>query len=255
MRVDAKRQRLGLGPVVVGVASLVTAATGAVALQPATSNALAAAGGGIPTITSDGLRAGLNSMAQARQQASERADRAQRASVRLAAKQEKTAERHAWQRHRAKEIAQVEKRAKHSVTVPRIIDRNIRWTLPVSSYHLSAGFGSSGSHWVSTHTGQDFAAPMGTPIRSVGDGEVISAAYDGAYGNKIEVQLEDGTVTWYCHLSAYEVRSGPVRAGQVIGYLGSTGNSTGPHMHFEVHPGGGDAIDPMPWLREHGLDP
>nr|WP_273378170.1 M23 family metallopeptidase [Actinopolymorpha pittospori] len=107
--------------------------------------------------------------------------------------------------------------------------------------------------WSNLHTGQDFASPMGTPVRSVGEGRIIDASYDGPYGNRIKVQLKDGTVTWYCHLSAYKLRTGYVEAGTVIGYVGSTGNSTGPHLHFEVHPSDGDAIDPLPWLRERGL--
>nr|WP_238342245.1 M23 family metallopeptidase [Actinopolymorpha rutila] len=110
--------------------------------------------------------------------------------------------------------------------------------------------------WSHLHTGQDFASPLGTPVYSVGNGEIIGAGWESAYsafGNRIQVRHDDGTVTWYCHLSRYARRSGPVRAGTLIGYVGSTGNSSGPHLHFEVHPGGGTAIDPLPWLRQKGL--
>ncbi len=129
------------------------------------------------------------------------------------------------------------------------------WALPVARYQLSAGFGASSRLWSRRHTGQDFAAPYGTSVRAVRSGVVISAGWDGAFGQKIVVRHEDGTTTWYCHLSSFVVTSGSVNSGEVIGRVGSTGNSTGNHLHFEVHPGGGDAVDPMPWLRRHGLQP
>lgn len=130
--------------------------------------------------------------------------------------------------------------------------RRPKWVLPVLGFRLTAGFGEYGL-WSSAHTGQDFAAPYGTPVRSVGDGEVISAGYDGAYGNKVVVRHEDGTVTWYCHLSSFEQTSGKVKAGDVIGRVGSTGNSTGDHVHLEVRPGDGDPVEPLTWLRRHGV--
>lgn len=128
-----------------------------------------------------------------------------------------------------------------------------KWVLPVTSYHLTASFGESSGLWASSHTGQDFAAPTGTPVHSVGDGVIISAGWDGAYGRKIAVRHVDGTVTWYCHLSAFVRTSGRVKAGDVIGRVGSTGNTTGPHLHLEVRPGGGAPINPVPWLRAHGV--
>jgi murein DD-endopeptidase MepM/ murein hydrolase activator NlpD len=130
-----------------------------------------------------------------------------------------------------------------------------KWVLPVQGYHLTAGFGEYGL-WSHAHTGQDFAAPIGTPVHAVGDGTIIFASYDGAYGNKIAIQHEGGLVTWYAHLSAYDVKVGDkVRAGQLIGRVGDTGNTTGPHLHLEIRPHKDDPIDPMPWLRAHGLHP
>jgi murein DD-endopeptidase MepM/ murein hydrolase activator NlpD len=129
-----------------------------------------------------------------------------------------------------------------------------KWVLPVDHYRLTAGFGEYGL-WSHAHTGQDFAAPEGTPIRAVGDGKIVSAAYDGAYGNKITILHPDGTVTWYAHMSAFVKTSGEVKAGEVIGRIGSTGNTTGPHLHLEVRPGNGDPVPPLTWLREHGLRP
>jgi murein DD-endopeptidase MepM/ murein hydrolase activator NlpD len=130
------------------------------------------------------------------------------------------------------------------------------WVLPVSGYHLTARFGEVSGLWSHFHTGLDFAAPTGTEIRSIGPGRVVSTGFDGAYGNKTVVRLDEGTVLWYCHQNAFAVRPGQrVRAGQLIGYVGSTGNTTGPHLHLEVHPHGGGPVDPQPWLVEHHLHP
>lgn len=127
------------------------------------------------------------------------------------------------------------------------------WQLPVQGARLTAGFGETGL-WASTHTGLDFAAPEGTPLVAVGPGTVESAAYDGAYGNLVVLRLDDGTVLWYAHLSSFTVSPGErVEAGQQLGALGSTGNSTGPHLHLEVHPPGSGAVDPAGWLAECGL--
>ncbi|HSF26657.1 MAG TPA: M23 family metallopeptidase [Actinomycetes bacterium] len=124
-----------------------------------------------------------------------------------------------------------------------------RWVMPVSGARMSASFGEGGGLWANRHTGQDFAAPSGTPVRAVGDGTIVSAGWDGAFGRKIVIRHRDGTQTWYCHLSSFTRTSGTVKAGQQIGRVGSTGNTTGPHLHFEVHPGGGDPINPLSWLR------
>jgi murein DD-endopeptidase MepM/ murein hydrolase activator NlpD len=127
-----------------------------------------------------------------------------------------------------------------------------RWVIPTSDYRLTAGFGDSGSRWSSNHTGQDFAAPIGTKVYAAAAGEIVSAGYEGAYGNKIVIRHADGTETWYAHLSAFEQTGGTVAAGELIGRVGSTGNSTGPHLHFEVRPGGGGPVAPLGWLEEHG---
>jgi hypothetical protein len=132
-----------------------------------------------------------------------------------------------------------------------------RWSLPLTSYRLSATFGQAGYYWSSGyHTGLDFSAPTGTPIMSVANGVVTSAGYDAAYGNQTIVTLDDGTEIWYCHQTSYAVSVGDnVVAGEVIGYVGSTGNTTGPHLHLEVHPGGGDAVDPWAALVVNGVTP
>jgi murein DD-endopeptidase MepM/ murein hydrolase activator NlpD len=130
-----------------------------------------------------------------------------------------------------------------------------KWVVPTTGFRLTADFGNSGSLWSSGHTGQDFATSTGTKVLAAAAGTVVSAGYEGSYGNKIIMRHEDGTETWYAHLSSFEVRSGTeVAAGELIGRVGSTGNSTGPHLHFEVRPDGGGPVNPMPWLRDHGVD-
>ncbi|GAB3664960.1 hypothetical protein GCM10027596_30290 [Nocardioides korecus] len=131
------------------------------------------------------------------------------------------------------------------------------WVLPVTGYHLTGRFGQVSGLWATVHTGLDFAAPEGTPIHSIGPGVVVSTGYEGAYGNKTVVKLDDGTVLWYCHQSRFGVEAGQrLAAGELLGYVGSTGNVTGAHLHLEVHPHGQDqAIDPAIWLPEHHLHP
>ena len=131
-----------------------------------------------------------------------------------------------------------------------------QWVLPLSSYRLTAGFGQSSYLWSSVHTGLDFSAPTGSPIHAVANGVVTSTGYDGSYGNKTVITLDDGTELWFCHQSSFLVNVGDtVRGGEIIGTVGSTGNSTGPHLHLEVRPGAGDPVDPFTALLEHGVQP
>ncbi|WP_183096086.1 M23 family metallopeptidase, partial [Nocardioides stalactiti] len=134
-----------------------------------------------------------------------------------------------------------------------------RWSLPIAAgvYRLTADFGQAGYYWSSGyHTGLDFAAPTGTPLMAVANGVVTSVGYEGAYGNQTIVTLEDGTEVWYNHQTSMTVSEGDnVIAGQVIGTVGSTGNVTGPHLHLEVRPGGGDPVDPYAALVVNGVNP
>ncbi|WP_443072112.1 M23 family metallopeptidase [Streptomyces sp. WMMC1477] len=127
------------------------------------------------------------------------------------------------------------------------------YTLPLANFQLTSGYGESGNMWSSDHTGQDFAAPTGTPVKAVHSGTIKEAGWAGAYGYRIVLELEDGTEIWYCHLSSMTRTSGTVTTGDTIGRVGSTGNSTGPHLHLEVRPGGTDTVDPLAWLRAKGL--
>ncbi|MBR7677378.1 transglycosylase family protein [Streptomyces daliensis] len=118
-------------------------------------------------------------------------------------------------------------------------------------YKASGGSWSSGSH-----TGVDFSASSGTPVKSVTSGTVVSADWGGAYGNEVVIKNDDGKYTQYGHLTSSSVQPGQqVDAGEQIAVSGSTGNSTGPHLHFEVRTGPdyGSDIDPVSYLQSHGL--
>ncbi|MFD5204405.1 peptidoglycan DD-metalloendopeptidase family protein [Streptomyces sp. NPDC058375] len=129
-----------------------------------------------------------------------------------------------------------------------------KFVLPVKQHGLSAYYGQAGVNWMSVHSGIDFPVSYGTPVMAATDG-TVRAQLNSAYGVMAIVTAADGTETWYCHLSSTKIRSGTVKAGDVIAYSGNSGNSTGPHLHFEVRPGGGAAIDPLAWLRSKGVDP
>ncbi|UYQ65782.1 M23 family metallopeptidase [Streptomyces peucetius] len=122
---------------------------------------------------------------------------------------------------------------------------------------VTTPYRASGAMWSSGyHTGVDFAASSGTSVKAIGAGTVVSAGWGGAYGNEVVIQHTDGTYSQYAHLSSLAVSSGQsVSGGQQIGLSGSTGNSSGPHLHFEVRtgPSYGSDIDPVAYLREHGV--
>ncbi|MFI5549359.1 peptidoglycan DD-metalloendopeptidase family protein [Streptomyces sp. NPDC051738] len=135
-------------------------------------------------------------------------------------------------------------------------DFRSEWVAPVETYELSAAFGNGGVRWAHLHTGQDFAVPIGTPVRAVGDGRVVRVSCGGAFGMEIVLRHADGYFTQYAHLAAVTVDQGErVDAGQWIGQSGTTGNSTGPHLHFEVRVTAelGSAVDPVPWLTARGV--
>ncbi|MFF4077845.1 peptidoglycan DD-metalloendopeptidase family protein [Streptomyces sp. NPDC001777] len=124
---------------------------------------------------------------------------------------------------------------------------------------VSAGIGTpyhqAGSWSSGYHTGVDFPVPTGTSVKAVASGTVVSAGWGGAYGYQVVIRHSDGKYSQYAHLSALHVREGRhVTAGQRIARSGSTGNSTGPHLHFEIRtgPGYGSDIDPLAYLRAGG---
>jgi len=128
------------------------------------------------------------------------------------------------------------------------------WQRPLDGYRLTARFGQSSGMWANTHTGLDFAAPSGTPVVAVASGTITETSYAGSYGNRVVLTTNEGDEIWFCHLTSFAVQAGDeVRAGETIGTVGSTGNSTGPHLHLEVRPGAGDPVDPYAALVAHGV--
>lgn len=117
------------------------------------------------------------------------------------------------------------------------------------TYRLTARFGHTGGYWSSgVHTGLDFAGPTGTPILAAASGKVVSSGYEGSYGNQVIIDHGGGYQTAYSHLSGLNVSVGEtVSTGDQVGRRGSTGNSTGAHLHFEVTKDG-KFVDPEGWL-------
>ena len=130
-----------------------------------------------------------------------------------------------------------------------------KWVLPLASYQITATFGQVGL-WASYHTGLDFNGNTGDPIMAIANGTVTSTGYDGSYGNKTVITLDDGTEIWFCHQTSIYVSVGDhVNGGEVIGTVGATGHVTGSHLHVEVRPGGGGPVDPFQAFVEHGIVP
>lgn len=120
-------------------------------------------------------------------------------------------------------------------------------TLPVTGT-ISSRYGVRSKIRVSTHTGLDIAVSTGTPIKVIADGTVVSAQYTGAYGNLVKIDHGNGFESWYAHTSKMYVTVGQkVSAGDVIAAVGSTGNSTGPHLHLEIRING-QSVDPQKYL-------
>ncbi|MEV4658316.1 M23 family metallopeptidase [Micromonospora sp. NPDC049301] len=127
------------------------------------------------------------------------------------------------------------------------------WVDPMPGAAVTSCYGQ---RWGTLHAGIDLALPSGTPIRAAAAGTVVQAgdASDG-YGNSVFVDHGNGYLTHYAHQSRIAVTVGQaVKAGQVIGYEGATGDATGPHLHFEVHQGMWNQIDPAPFMRARGVD-
>ncbi|MFI8854742.1 M23 family metallopeptidase [Streptomyces sp. 891-h] len=136
------------------------------------------------------------------------------------------------------------------------------WIKPVTGkYELSASYGKAGGRWAHNHSGQDFAVKVGTPVVSVHKGTVVKAGPNGAgdgpaYGNAIVIRHDNGAYSQYAHLSEVDVKPGQqVKTGQTIAKSGNTGNSSGPHLHFEIRkgPNYGTAVDPQAAMRAVGV--
>ncbi|MFH9585618.1 M23 family metallopeptidase [Streptomyces luteogriseus] len=135
------------------------------------------------------------------------------------------------------------------------------WVDPVKKYSLSASFAQNGGMWAHKHSGQDFAVPTGTQVVAAHGGTVVKAGGNGAgdgpaYGNAVVIKHGNGTYSQYAHLSKVTVHIGQiVKTGQEIAKSGNTGNSSGPHLHFEIRttPNYGSAVDPVKFLRAKGV--
>lgn len=120
-------------------------------------------------------------------------------------------------------------------------------TLPVTG-SISSRYGVSSKIRVSTHTGLDIAASRGTPIKAIADGTVTFASYSGSYGNLVKIDHGNGVESWYAHASKINVKVGQeIKAGDIIATVGSTGNSTGPHLHLEIRING-NHVNPQKYI-------
>ena len=128
-----------------------------------------------------------------------------------------------------------------------------KFVLPVNGARLTSRFAA---RWGTFHYGIDLAAPMRTPEYAAGDGVVLRAGAASGFGLAVYILHENGDVTVYGHMDEILVEPGQyVEAGETIALLGNRGQSTGPHLHFEVHDGGedGERINPVTWLRQRGV--
>ncbi len=141
---------------------------------------------------------------------------------------------------------------KARILAAKRLEESQSWQLPLKNVVHTSDFGW---RWGRLHAGEDFAAPIGTNLVSMSTGTVIFAGEQSGYGTLVKIRYWDNTVTYYAHMSSTSVSDGEVvEPGEVVGLSGNSGHSTGPHLHLEVHPEGGEAIDPAVWLASHKLD-
>lgn len=132
------------------------------------------------------------------------------------------------------------------------------WTCAVAACQgrMSSGFGarvSPGGIGTIYHQGDDFAVAWGTPLVAMHSGTIVSTGWVPGLGNHVTINYGDGVESVYGHMSQVQVRTGQwVGRGQLVGHSGNTGNSTGPHLHLEIHLGG-VPVNPAPWLQARGI--
>ncbi|MET7828036.1 MULTISPECIES: M23 family metallopeptidase [unclassified Streptomyces] len=231
---------------VVGVAALTT--TGVLGTLAAPAFAAE------PSAEQTGLTQAITIGDSVAEQIDEQAD-AQQHAADVAAAREK-----AEQAARKKAAEQAAKARETKERAARAAERKRlnTFVLPIAGSYVSTGYKTGGSLWSSgSHTGVDFHAASGTSVHSVGAGTVVTAGWGGAYGNQVVIKMHDGTYTMYGHLSSMGVSVGQtVTPGQQIAISGSTGNTTGPHLHFEARTTAeyGSDMDPVAYLRSHGVN-
>ncbi|MFD3613246.1 M23 family metallopeptidase [Streptomyces atroolivaceus] len=238
-----------------GIAALATTGVLGATASPALaadSEAAAASGTGLTQAVAldTTLAAQIDAQAEAQQH---QADVAAKAKAEAKARAEAKAEAKRKAEARAAEAREEKARAARAAERARLNS----FHLPVAGSHVTTGYQSGGALWSSgSHSGVDFQAASGSSVVAVGAGTVVEAGWGGAYGNNIVLRMNDGTYTQYGHLSSIGVSVGQsVGSGEQIGLSGSTGNSTGPHLHFEARttPEYGSDMDPVAYLRAHGV--
>ncbi|MFF5843881.1 M23 family metallopeptidase [Streptomyces massasporeus] len=180
-----------------------------------------------------------------------------------AAAQAKVAKAEAVKAEKAAKAAAAKKAAEKKAAAKKAAAKKAKpsWVDPVKKYSLSASFAQNGGMWAHKHSGQDFAVPSGTQVVAAHGGTVVKAGGNGAgdgpaYGNAVVIKHGNGTYSQYAHLSKVTVHVGQiVKTGQEIAKSGNTGNSSGPHLHFEIRttPNYGSAVDPVKFLRAKGV--
>jgi murein DD-endopeptidase MepM/ murein hydrolase activator NlpD len=237
-----------------GVAALATtgvigtvAAPAAFAAEPSTEQT-----GLTPVVTmGDTVAQQIDAQAVAQQQAADEAAAKQKAEEAARKQAAELAER-------AKEAAEKAREAKERAAREAERKRLNAYVAPISGSYVSTSYKASSGLWSSgSHTGVDFHAASGTSVHAVGAGTVVEAGWGGSYGNQVVIKMNDGTYTQYGHLSSTGVSVGQqVTPGQQLGLSGATGNVTGPHLHFEARtsPEYGSDIDPVAYLRSHGVN-
>lgn len=229
-RLDARRLLLVVATALAGLV------VGGVTAAAATSGGPSPA---ISGVTPAAQEAAAEQALQERQQASERADRAARAPE---------------QPGRATVVeASPTPEPTPTKTKPPPPPPPPDWVHPMPDARTTSCFGM---RWGALHAGVDLAAPQGTPIRAVGAGTVTHAGWVfGGYGISVVIEHQDGHFTHYAHASQARVSPGDkVEPGDVIALEGSTGDSTGPHLHFEVHKGSlWNTVEPTRWLANRGI--
>jgi murein DD-endopeptidase MepM/ murein hydrolase activator NlpD len=216
-------------------AALVVTATGATVVHPPA-----------PTFEFDGAQTAVARTEQVDDEAmvTDLAARRQAASIQTAALQ-----------GRNEQSARAARTAQRKAAARARLDRAAkRWVRPIHVWNITSGYGW---RWGKTHDGIDLGATTGTPIYAMSKGVVIGSYYDSSFGNKVEIRYWDGSISWYGHMSRRIAQRGDtVMPGELVGRVGDTGHSFGPHLHFEMQKTvtKDQSIDPITWLKRHGLD-
>jgi len=178
--------------------------------------------------------------------------RRQQVAIQTAALQGRVTEQKRVARDKARVAAATKAKAAAQAAAQAKMEREgKRWVMPISGASFTSGYGM---RWGRMHWGNDFGTATGTPLRAMSRGTVTFAGSNGNMGNLVRITYWDGTESFYAHMSRFSSSPGDeVMPGEIVGYSGNTGRSTGPHLHLEIHPEGAGAVNPAPWLAEKGL--